>query len=117
MLETPRDAGQGMVLKGWAEVRVAPHDLAAREASEEAGLVGKVAPQAVGEVTHEKRFDDGRRVLCKVRVFPVWVNWQLVNWPEQHQRETRRFKLAEARMAGEEGGLVTLLLSLAAPEV
>jgi 8-oxo-dGTP pyrophosphatase MutT (NUDIX family) len=116
MLVTTRGTGRWVLPKGWAEVGVAPHELAAKEAFEEAGLVGEVFPKAVGDFTSEKRLDNGQIVLCKVGVYPLWVTQQLENWPERHQRETCWFTLAEAALMVEEGGLVALLLSLAAPE-
>jgi len=116
MLVTTRGTGRWVLPKGWAEVGVAPHELAAREAFEEAGLVGKVTPEAVGNFTYETHLDDGQTVLCKVGVYPLRVTEQLEGWPERHQRETRWFTLAEAALVVEEGDLVTLLLSLAAPE-
>lgn len=116
MLVTSRETRRWVLPKGWAEVGVAPHDLAAREAYEEAGLVGEVGPEAVGDFTYEKRLSPGRTVLCKVTVYPLRVMQQLEAWPEQHQRETRWFTLAEAASMVEEGDLVALLLELAAPE-
>jgi 8-oxo-dGTP pyrophosphatase MutT (NUDIX family) len=117
MLVTTRESRRWVLPKGWAEVGVAPHDLAAREAFEEAGILGRVAPEAVGEFTYRKRLDSGATVLCKVVVYPLWVTRQLEQWPEQHQRETQWFTLAEAPLMVDEGGLVALLLRLSAPEV
>ncbi|WP_159992494.1 NUDIX hydrolase [Roseomonas sp. 18066] len=116
LLVTTRGTGRWMVPKGWAEVGVAPHDLAAKEAFEEAGLVGDVSPEAVGDFTYEKHLDNGQKVLCKVGVYPLWVTQQLENWPERQQRETRWFTLADAARMVDESDLVSLLLSLTAPE-
>ena len=49
-------------------------------------------------------------------VFPLRVERLLHDWPERRQRERRWFTVAGAAMAVEEGGLVALLLRLAAPE-
>jgi 8-oxo-dGTP pyrophosphatase MutT (NUDIX family) len=116
MLVTTRESRRWVLPKGWAEVDVAPHDLAAREAFEEAGLLGQVVQEAAGEFTYEKRLDTGETVLCKVVVYPLWVTQQLENWPEQHQREAQWLTLAEAAMMVDEGDLSALLLRLAAPE-
>jgi 8-oxo-dGTP pyrophosphatase MutT (NUDIX family) len=116
MLVTTRESRRWVLPKGWAEVGVAPHDLAAREAFEEAGIVGQVVRESVGEFTYSKRLDTGETVLCKVVVYPLWVTRQLENWPEQHQRDTQWFTLAEAPMVVDEGDLVALLLRLGAPE-
>jgi 8-oxo-dGTP pyrophosphatase MutT (NUDIX family) len=114
MLVTTRGTGRWMLPKGWAEVGVAPHDVAAKEALEEAGLLGEVEPKLVGDFTYEKRLNSGQAVLCKVSVYPFWVTQQLESWREQHQRQARWFTLAEAALIAE-GGLVVLLRRLAMP--
>lgn len=116
MLVTSRETRRWVLPKGWAEPDLAPHELAAKEAFEEAGLVGEVDPEPVGFYFYQKRLRDGRSVPCEVGVFPLWVERQLEDWPERGQRETRWFTAAQAAMAVEEGGLVTLLLRLAIPE-
>jgi 8-oxo-dGTP pyrophosphatase MutT (NUDIX family) len=116
MLVTSRETRRWVLPKGWAEPDLAPHELAAKEAFEEAGLVGEVEPEPVGFYSYDKRLRGGRSVPCEVGVFPLWVERQLEDWPERGQRETRWFALAEAAMAVEEGGLITLLLRLAVPE-
>jgi 8-oxo-dGTP pyrophosphatase MutT (NUDIX family) len=116
MLVTSRETRRWVLPKGWAEARLAPHELAAKEAFEEAGLVGEVEHQAVGSYIYEKRLPGGRSVPCEVGVFPLWVERQLEDWPERRQRETRWFTLGQAALAVDEGGLVTLLLRLAAPQ-
>lgn len=117
MLVTSRETRRWVLPKGWAEPDLAPHELAAKEAFEEAGLVGEVEPEPVGTFRYEKRLRDGRSVPCEVGVYPLWVERQLEDWPERRERETRWFTLGQAAMVVEEGDLVTLLLSLAAPEV
>ncbi len=51
-----------------------------------------------------------------MKVFPLAVEQQLDDWPEKGQRETRWFTPGEAATLVGEGGLVTLLLRLAAEE-
>ncbi len=117
MLVTSRETRRWVLPKGWAEPDLAPHELAAKEAFEEAGLVGIVEPEPVGCYSYSKRLAGGRTVLCEVGVFPLRVERQLEDWPERDQRETRWFTLPEAAMAVDEGGLVILLLRLGAPDV
>jgi 8-oxo-dGTP pyrophosphatase MutT (NUDIX family) len=113
MLVTSRETRRWVLPKGWAEPGLAPYELAAKEAFEEAGLVGEVDPEPVGFYSYDKRLRGGRSVPCEVGVFPLWVAQQLEDWPERKQRETRWFTPAQAAMEVEEGGLVTLLLRLA----
>ena len=115
MLVTSRETKRWVLPKGWAERGLAPHEVAAREALEEAGLVGAVERQAVGSYHYEKRLADGSSVACEVAVYPLWVERQVEKWAERGQRKTKWFTLAQAAMAVEEGDLITLLLSLAAP--
>ena len=116
MLVTSRETKRWVLPKGWAEAGLAPHELAAKEAFEEAGLVGQVEREPVGTYRYEKRLRGGRTVPCEVGVYPLWVERQLDDWPERGQRKTQWFTLAQAALAVDEGDLVMLLLSLAAPE-
>ena len=115
MLVTSRGTHQWVLPKGWEEPGSTPHEQAAREAFEEAGLVGTIEPEPIGHYSYTKHLRHGRTVECEVSVFPLWVEKQLKNWPEQAQRETQWFTLTEAALIVTEGNLVTLLLRLAAP--
>lgn len=115
MLVTSRETHRWVLPKSWAEPKLAPHELAAKEAFEEAGLVGTISTEPIGHYSYDKRLPGGRSVLCEVGVFPMQVKRQLDIWPEQGQRKTDWFTLAQAAMEVEEGDLVTLLLRLAAP--
>ena len=116
MLVTSRETRRWVLPKGWAETELAPHELAAKEAFEEAGLVGEVEHRPVGSYRYEKRLRGGHSVPCEVGVFPMRVERQLKDWPERRQRETAWFTLGQAAMAVDEGDLAMLLLRLAAPE-
>ena len=100
MLVTSRETKRWVLPKGWAEAGLAPHELAAKEAFEEAGLVGKVEREPVGTYRYEKRLHGGRTVPCEVGVYPLWVERQLDDWPERGQRKTQWFTLAQAALAG-----------------
>jgi 8-oxo-dGTP pyrophosphatase MutT (NUDIX family) len=117
MLVTSRETHRWVLPKGWTETGVPPHEQAAREAYEEAGLVGEIEPESVGSYTYQKRLPDSRTVSCEVDVFPMRIECQLKSWPEKRQRKTAWFSLSQAAMAVEEGDLAVLLLSLALPEV
>ena len=116
MLITSRETRRWIIPKGWAEPGLAPHEVAAKEAREEAGLVGAIAAEPIASYSYEKRLPKGEIRLCEVDVYPLAVDRQLAKWPEKKQRETRWFSFAEAALEVEEGGLITLLLSLAAEE-
>ena len=116
LLVTSRETQRWVLPKGWTEKRLSPHALAAKEAFEEAGVVGEVEPRPIGRYRYLKRGPRDRVTPCSVRVFPLRVNRLLDDWPERRERQRRWFSAAEAAMAVEEGGLVTLLLGLAMPD-
>ncbi len=116
LLVTSRETRRWVLPKGWKEKRLAPHALAAKEALEEAGVLGEVERRPIGRYDYLKRGPRDRVTPCSVRVFPLRVVRLLDDWPERRQRQRRWFSPAEAAMAVEEGGLVTLLLRLAMPD-
>jgi 8-oxo-dGTP pyrophosphatase MutT (NUDIX family) len=73
LLVTKRRSGRWVIPKGWAEPDLLPHLLAAREAFEEAGILGEAEPNAIGTYTYRKRLPNGRRATCEVTVFPMTV--------------------------------------------
>ena len=115
MLITSRDTGRWIIPKGWPEKKVSPPDLAAREAYEEAGLVGRPKQQPVGQYRYEKRLKSGKCATCDVDVFLLQVERELDEWPEKGQRERRWMTPAQAALLVSEAGLVDLLLNLAGP--
>jgi 8-oxo-dGTP pyrophosphatase MutT (NUDIX family) len=115
LLVTSRETRRWVLPKGWMEKRLSPHALAAKEAFEEAGVVGEVERRPIGRYDYLKRGPQDRLTHCSVRVFPLRVERLLDKWPERRQRQRRWFSPAEAAMAVDEGGLVALLLELALP--
>ena len=77
--------------KGHVEAHLTPHDSAAKEAFEEAGLLGIVDPESVGSYTYDKR---GRKRL--VHVYILEVTRELQKWPEMSVRKRRWMSLAAA---------------------
>ncbi len=69
--------------KGHVDRGYKPHEAAAIEAYEEAGLLGEVTTDAVGHYDYEK--NSGKR--CRVRLFPMRVSTILTRWDEQYARE------------------------------
>src|SRR5918993_295893 len=96
MLVTTRGRKRWMIPKGWPIRGLEPHESAAREAFEEAGLVGNVHPEAVGSFQYLKRLGPGRQVRCTVEVFPLHVDHQRSHWLEKDERETRWVSVKKA---------------------
>jgi 8-oxo-dGTP pyrophosphatase MutT (NUDIX family) len=112
MLITSRDTGRWVIPKGWPAEREAAWDSAAREAREEAGLVGQIQKRPIGSYHYMKQFDDGFPVWCTVEVFPLEVAEQLGSWPERGERATRWFTPDDAANAVDESELGTLIREL-----
>jgi 8-oxo-dGTP pyrophosphatase MutT (NUDIX family) len=112
MLVTSRDSGRWVIPKGWPIEGKAPHASAAREALEEAGVVGKAGRDSVGAFTYEKRLSKGAIVICEVQVFLLEVKHQRTDWPEKEEREVRWFSLNEAAKAVQEAGLSDIILGI-----
>jgi 8-oxo-dGTP pyrophosphatase MutT (NUDIX family) len=109
MLLTSRETGRWVIPKGWPIKDLKPRLVAAREAYEEAGLVGSItSKRPVGIYHYEKQFAEGG-LLCEVRVFLFRVDQQLDDWPEKAQRETRWLNPAEAAALVDEGGLAEIV--------
>ena len=71
MLVTSRGTGRWIIPKGWPMKRKAPHAAAAREALEEAGVVGEVQSSPLGSYSYEKRLKKGARYRVRGARFSV----------------------------------------------
>jgi 8-oxo-dGTP pyrophosphatase MutT (NUDIX family) len=89
MLVTSRERRRWIIPKGWPKKGKSARRSAAREAFEEAGVIGSVARRSVGSFSYKKELRNGRVVLCKVRVFPLRVKRQTQEWPEKSEREVK----------------------------
>jgi len=111
LLVTSRGTGRWVLPKGNRPKRMSPHAAAAREAEEEAGILGAICPTPLGSYQYRKRLDNGASLLVTVDVFPFAVTEELPAWREQAERERRWFTLAEAAAAVDEPDLGELLRS------
>lgn len=113
LLVTSRETRRWIIPKGWSKKNVAPHDMAAIEAFEEAGVRGKVKKKPLGDYAYDKRLEDGSVLACDVTVFSLEVSTELAEWPERMQRERRWVSPAAAVELISEPGLVPILKRLA----
>ncbi|MCR0985718.1 NUDIX hydrolase [Roseomonas populi] len=114
LLLTSRGTGRWVLPKGWAEEGLTGAEVAAKEAFEEAGLVGEVQPDPLGVYSYVKAMPQEQVMPCRVEVFALWVGQQLGDWPEREQRVRRWFSLSEAAGKVHEDDLRLLLERLAA---
>lgn len=116
LLITTRDTGRWLIPKGWPEKGMEPHQLAAHEAFEEAGITGKVSRQPVGSFQYLKRFEGKSAKRCRVMVFSLHVAEEFADWPERTQRRREWVLPAEAAERIDELQLASLILSFAEPQ-
>jgi 8-oxo-dGTP pyrophosphatase MutT (NUDIX family) len=91
LLITSRRGRRWIVPKGIVEHQLTAAESAAREAYEEAGVLGTVAPDPIGEYEYEKWGG-----VCAVTVFAMKVHTVLGEWPEAGTRERRWMPIREA---------------------
>jgi 8-oxo-dGTP pyrophosphatase MutT (NUDIX family) len=113
MLVTSRETHRWIIPKGWPKKGKSARQSAAREAFEEAGVIGQVSRRAVGSFSYEKRLKNGGTVECEVRVFPLRVKRQTREWPEKQERKVKWLPAAKAAKKVEEPSLSELIRQLA----
>ncbi|HSV28937.1 MAG TPA: NUDIX hydrolase [Candidatus Omnitrophota bacterium] len=114
LLVTSRETKRWIIPKGKPEKKLLPHEVAAREAFEEAGVHGKITDEAFATFDSTKRLDNGREVPIKVRVYLLEITEILAEWPEKHERERRWVSPGEAALLASEPGLVGTMLDFSA---
>ncbi len=87
LLVTSRGTRQWIIPKGWPIDGLSNAESAAREAYEEAGIVGEIGDTLLGMFTYEKA-RKGETTLSRfsVNVYLLRVKQQLTYWPEAGER-------------------------------
>lgn len=111
LLMTSRDTGRWVIPKGWPMNGKLSHDVAAREAFEEAGVRGTVEAQAVGAYTYPKCLKDGVTVSCRVQVYPLEVTDLAKNFKEKGLRKIEWVSFEEAAQRVQEPKLRKIILA------
>jgi 8-oxo-dGTP pyrophosphatase MutT (NUDIX family) len=109
LLITSRDTRRWVVPRGNPISGKSPAESAAQEAFEEAGIVGEVGPEAIGQYSYDKRRRLGMVVPAVVHLFPMEVAEERDDWPEKGQRERRWFAAEQAAAAVHEAELAQLI--------
>ena len=111
LLVTTRRRQEWIIPKGWPIRDLTPAATAAREAYEEAGLIGTVVrEEPLGFFRYMKRRSARRAVEFEVSVFLFAVERQLRKWPEKSERKTGWFIPQDAAALVTPTGLADLLL-------
>jgi 8-oxo-dGTP pyrophosphatase MutT (NUDIX family) len=110
LLLTSRETRRWVIPKGWPIRGLKPREVAAREAFEEAGLIGRIAgKRSIGSYHYRKLLKERREMLCRVKVFLLSVHHQVDEWPEKEQREWCWVEPIKAAQMVEEGGLAEII--------
>ncbi|HWG06241.1 MAG TPA: NUDIX hydrolase [Beijerinckiaceae bacterium] len=112
LLVSSRGTRRWVIPKGWPKKGCKPHVTAAREAQEEAGVIGEIGRKSLGFYSY---FKEGEKLLCLVEVFPLEVRRQRKTWPEKNERTTKWFPLDLAAEAVTEPGLKEVIRNFRDP--
>jgi 8-oxo-dGTP pyrophosphatase MutT (NUDIX family) len=115
-LVTARGSGRWIIPKGNPIPGLAPHEAAAQEAWEEAGLIGVAEPYCIGTVEFNRR-RRGRNTTCLVDVYPLTVKLQLRKWAEAGQRLVHRCNLETALSLVGSSSLAFLIEQYLSPQM
>ena len=94
-LVTSRGGGRWIIPKGNPIRGLAPHEVAAQEALEEAGLVGKAGRRCIGTFDFNRQ-RSGYETTCSVDVYAFKVERQLATWAEMNERSVLRCNVKTA---------------------
>ncbi len=84
VLITARGSGRWIIPKGYIEKGMTPAESAAKEALEEAGIVGSVREEEIGVYSYRRPSG-----IFSVRIYPLEVESVLDHWEEMHVRQRR----------------------------
>lgn len=113
LMVTSRDTGRWVMPKGWLMDGKKPWRAAEIEALEEAGAVGFISSVPVGAYHYDKRLGRGRKIHCRVTVYPMMVERLKRRWKERKERKRHWFSLRKAANLVDEDDLSDLLRSIA----
>jgi len=102
LLITTRETKRWTIPKGWPIKGLKPHEVAQREAWEEAGAKGRAKRKPLGHFTYLKWLADDQAVPASVAVHVMEVKHMKKNFPERGERKLDWVSPAEAaRMVAE----------------
>jgi 8-oxo-dGTP pyrophosphatase MutT (NUDIX family) len=108
MLITSRGTKRWVIPKGWPMAGKKPHQVAAVEAYQEAGVKGVVGEKPIGAYPYSKNLPDGSQRLMFVEVYPLRVTLETKKWREKDERKRAWFRQDEAAELVDEGVLSAL---------
>ena len=113
LLITSRDTGRWVIPKGYVESGETAAEAAAKEAFEEAGVVGSIPRRLpLGFVPYVKILKGGKGCPASIEVYPLLVEARKKDWPEKGQRKAKWFTVEEAAERVDEPALAALIRRL-----
>lgn len=109
LLITSLNSKRWIVPKGWLEADLTPAENAAREAFEEAGVIGEVSAEPIGSYYYLKDRKGRGGFPCSADVFALAVTSQLDDWPEKDVRKLLWLPPEEAAIKVSDPGLRQML--------
>ncbi|WP_180275742.1 NUDIX hydrolase [Sphingobium sp. IP1] len=98
---TSRKKKQWILPKGGVPRGMLPHNAAAREAMQEAGVLGAAQPEPVADILVKKRSGQDMPGAVRFIFFRIAVTTELAYWPEDYFRERKWVSLERAlKIAG-----------------
>ncbi|MGV1790598.1 MULTISPECIES: NUDIX hydrolase [Rhizobium] len=113
LLLTSRDTGRWVIPKGWPMPGKLSHEVAAREAYEEAGVRGTVETEPLGSFGYDKLLKDGIEIPCRVQVYALEVSELAKNFKEKGERSLEWVSCKEAAERVREPELSGIILGFA----
>jgi 8-oxo-dGTP pyrophosphatase MutT (NUDIX family) len=113
LLVTSRETRRWVTPKGWPMRDRTDPEAAAREAFEEAGVLGSVAEEPFGAFGYDKTLKSGEARTISAALYPLLVEQELPDWPERKQRARVWFTPSEAAAAVREEDLAELIRDFA----
>jgi len=114
LLVSTTSAHRWSIPKGAIELGHTFASSAAKEAFEEAGVIGDISPSAAGHYRAIKRTQYGGQALLEVWVHLMRVTRELDEWPEKGRRDLRWCRAATAAAQLDEPVVADLCWRLAA---
>lgn len=111
LMITSRDTGRWVIPKGWPMQGKRAHEVAEREAFEEAGVSGRVRKTPLGSYSYQKGLDHDFKIACKVQVHALAVSGLARRYPEKGQRQVEWMDHIEAARLVNEPELRDLILA------
>jgi len=108
LLLTSRKSERFVIPKGWPVEGLSDAEAVAKEAYEEAGVIGKVLETRIGSYAYQKRREPSFAFVT-VDVYALEVKAQLPDWPERGLRASLWLAPKHAAQLVDEPGLMRLI--------